>query len=105
MKTILFAAAFLGASLVLPAAARAAPNSQSVSSVGLDLGTAGGRARFQRRLAAAVENVCGSYAATSDSEQREIGRCRRAAWAGVEMQLAARSARHGRAAQVAAATR
>lgn len=102
--TILFTAALLAASFTLPAQAQTA-TSQSVSSAGLDLGTAYGRARFQRRLAGAVEDVCGSYAATSEDEQRAIGRCRRAAWAGVLTQLAAREARRGRTVQVAAATR
>jgi UrcA family protein len=83
-------AAFLAAAAFAPAHAQPAPRSQAVSTIGLDLGAADGRARFQRRLAAAVETVCGSYAGASDIEQRDIGRCRRAALSSAEMQLAAR---------------
>jgi UrcA family protein len=104
-KTILLTAAFLAASSGLPAQAQTAGRSQSVSTAGLDLGTADGRARFQRRVAAAVETVCGSYVGTSAGEQDEIGRCRRAAWSGVDTQLAARDARRDRTIRVAAANR
>jgi UrcA family protein len=105
-NTILIAAALAAAAaFALPAQAQTAPRSQSVSTAGLDLGTAAGRAGFQRRVAAAVETVCGSYAGTSAAEQDEIGRCRRVAWSGVETQLAARDARRDRTIQVAAATR
>ena len=104
-KTILFTAAFLAASVTLPAQAQTASSQQAVSTAGLDLGRPADRARLQRRLADAVENVCGSYAATSADEQRVIGRCRRAAWAGVETQLAALASRRDRVIQVAAATR
>jgi UrcA family protein len=104
--TILITAAlFAAGSFAMPAQARTAARSQSVSTAGLDLGTAAGRASFQRRVAAAVETVCGSYAGTSAAEQDEIGRCRRVAWLGVETQLAARDARRDRTILVAAATR
>jgi UrcA family protein len=104
-NTILIAAALFAASFALPAQAGTAPRSQSVSTAGLDLGTADGRARFQRRIAAAVETVCGSYAGTSAAEQDEIDRCRRAALAGIETRLAARDARYERTVRVAASTR
>jgi len=104
-NTILITAAAAAAAFAMPAHAQTVVRSQSVSTAGLDLGTAAGRAGFQRRLAAAVETVCGSYAGVSDTEQRDIGRCRRAAWAGVETQLTARAARPGRTVQVAVATR
>ena len=104
-KTILTAAAFLTGLSAAPAPAQTAVRSQAVSTVGLDLASPAGRARFQRRLAGAIEAVCGSYAGASDVEMHEIGRCRRAALADVDMQLAARDARRGRAIHVAAATR
>ena len=104
-NTILITAAFAAAALAMPAHAQTVVRSQSVSTAGLDLGTAAGRAGFQRQLAAAVETVCGSYAGASDTEQRDIARCRRAAWAGVETQLAVRAARRDRAVEVAAANR
>jgi len=104
-NTILFTAAFAAAIPALPAQAETRARSQTVSTAGLDLGTPAGRGRFQRRVAAAMERVCGSYAGTSTAEQDEIGRCRRAASAGVETQLAARDARRGGTVQVAASTR
>lgn len=102
---IRFTAAFAAAIAAVPAQAETPARSQAVSTAGLDLGTAQGRARLQRRVAAAVEIVCGSYAGSSSAEQDEIGNCRRAALAGVETQLAARDARRGGAVQVAASSR
>lgn len=102
---ILFIAAFAAASSALPAQAQSAARSQSVSTAGLDLGTPAGRGRFQRRVAAAIETVCGSYAGASASEQIEIDRCRRSAWSGVEVQLANQQARGRGAVQVAGSTR
>ena len=102
---ILFIAAFAAASSALPAHAQSASRSQSVSTAGLDLGTPAGRSRFQRRVASAIENVCGSYAGASADEQTEIDRCRRSAWSSVEVQLAAQQARRSGAIRVAASTR
>ena len=104
-NTILITAALFAAAAALPAQAETPARSQSVSTAGLDLGTANGRARFQRRVAGALEIVCGSYAGASAVEQDEIGRCRRAAWTGVETQLARRDARRDRTIQVAAVNR
>ena len=99
-NTILFIAAFAAAASALPAQAQTA-RSQAVSTAGLDLGTAVGRTRFQRRVASAIETVCGSYAGASASEQNEIDRCRRGAWSSVETQLASQQARRSGAVQVA----
>ena len=104
-NTILITAIAAAAAVAMPAQAQTVTRSRPVSTADLDLGTAAGRASFQRLVAAAVETVCGSYAGASDTEQRDSGRCRRAAWAGVETQLAARAARRERAVLVAAATR
>ena len=97
----LFIAALAAASSALPAQAQTAPRSQAVSTAGLDLGTAAGRTRFQRRVASAIETVCGSYAGASASEQNEIDRCRRSAWSSVETQLASQQARRSGAVQIA----
>ena len=98
---ILFIAAFAAASSALPAQAQSAARSQSVSTAGLDLATPAGRGRFQRRVAAAIETVCGSYAGASSGEQNEIDRCRRSAWSSVETQLASQQARRRGTVQVA----
>ena len=100
-NTIILIAAFAAASSALPAQAQSAPRSQSVSTAGLDLGTPAGRGRFQRRVASAIESVCGSYAGASATEQNEIDRCRRGAWSSVETQLASQQARRTGAVQVA----
>ena len=104
-KTFLFAAALSALVPAVPAQAQAQAVSQPVSSAGLDLGSPAGRARFQRRLAAAIEDVCGSYAGASHWEQREIGRCRATARADIETQLAAMQSRRHRWAIVGARAR
>ncbi|QAY78119.1 UrcA family protein [Sphingosinicella sp. BN140058] len=48
----------------------------------------GDLARLKRRLAAAIETVCGSYAGASTSEEYEIKACRRAAIMEIDRQLA-----------------
>ena len=100
-NNILLIAAFAAASSALPAQAQSAGRSQSVSTAGLDLDTPAGRGRFQRRVASAIETVCGSYAGASAAEQIEIDRCRRGAWSSVELQLASQQARRTGAVQVA----
>jgi UrcA family protein len=93
-KTILFAA-LLAAISAMPASAQAQA-SRAVGYAGLDLATPAGRAALNRRIAAAVEAVCGSYAGAPSDEVREIDRCRAAARAGIETQLAALQSRNAR---------
>ena len=89
-KTILITAAFFAAAAAaLPARAESPVRRETVSLAGLDLASPADRARLDRRIAAAVETVCGSYAGASQSEQREIDGCRAAARTGIETQLAA----------------
>ncbi len=47
-----------------------------VSYAGLDLGKASDRAVLERRLAASLETVCGSYINARPEEEREIALCR-----------------------------
>jgi UrcA family protein len=94
-KTMLFAAALLAAISAMPAAAQA-PASRAVGHAGLDLATPAGRAALDRRIASAVESVCGSYAGASSDEAREIDRCRAAARTGIATQLAALQSRNAR---------
>jgi UrcA family protein len=44
-------------------------------------------ARLQRKIAGAVEEVCGSYAAVEPSQWPGIDDCRQSAWTGVRQQL------------------
>lgn len=94
-KTILFTAALLATISALPASAQA-PASRAVNYAGLDLATPAGRAALDRRIATAVEAVCGSYAGASSYEAREIDRCRAGARTGIETQLAALQSRNAR---------
>ena len=94
-QTIPFTAALLAAISAMPAMAQA-PASRTVSYDGLDLATPAGRGALNRRIAAAVETVCGSYAGASSYEAREIDGCRAAARTGIETQLAALQSRNAR---------
>lgn len=76
-----------------PAAARTAtaPNGDRIRAVphaDLDLATPGGQATLNRRVARALESVCGSYADRSVEEQDRITRCRRDANARIAPHLA-----------------
>jgi UrcA family protein len=62
---------------------------QEIRTADLDLDSPAGLARFERRVAAALETVCGSYASASAQESAEIDRCRAAARARVNTRLAA----------------
>ncbi|HEV2818387.1 MAG TPA: UrcA family protein [Allosphingosinicella sp.] len=102
IRTALSAALFAAAIAAAPASAFAPPSSQPVSYAGLDLSRPADAARLRRRIAAALENVCGSYATSESWEEREIARCRAGARAAADAQLAGLT---GRAVQVAAAGR
>ena len=104
-NTILFTAFVLAAAVAFPAQAEMPARSESIGTAGLNLGTTAGRSRLRRRVAAAIETVCGSYAGTSFEEQDGIGRCRRDAWASVTIQLAVLQARRRGITQAAASTR
>jgi len=97
------ATALVAASLAAtPAAAYGPPARQAVSYADLDLSRSADVARLHRRLAAALENVCGSYATSESWQESEIARCRAGARAEADAQLARLT---GRAVQVAAAGR
>ena len=89
MRKVLVSAALLAASAAPPALAQAAAAQRAISYADLDLAGRAGRAQLDRRLAAAVESLCGSYASAASSETREIDRCRAAARTGIARQLAA----------------
>lgn len=59
----------------------------------LDLSSAQGRATLDRRIAAATEQVCGSYAGAINNEERDIAHCRADAGRKIATQVAALRAR------------
>lgn len=79
-----FATALAALSLIATPAL-AGQQAVTVRHADLDLSGQAGRAELDRRIAAATEQVCGSYAATTPEEQRAIKQCRR----GVADRLAA----------------
>jgi len=95
-KALLISAAFLAALAAFPAAAQTVAASRPVSYADLDLGTRAGRAQLDRRIAVAVEAICGSYAGAASSDTRDIDRCRASTRAGIEGQLAALQSRNTR---------
>jgi UrcA family protein len=105
MRTVIILIATLA--LIAAAAPAAARDSdrpgestrvETVAYGDLDLTNASDVARLRRRVAAATETVCGSYAQSSDAEAYEITRCRREVKTRVDQQLArlinARDARY-----------
>jgi UrcA family protein len=68
------AAALLGAGPAL--ATDPSTRIVKISHADLDLSTVRGREALDRRIAAATENVCGSYAGASVEEQDAISHCR-----------------------------
>jgi UrcA family protein len=76
LKPILFAAASLAAAANLsPAFARPiSPEVRTVAYADLDLSTAAGRTRLERRVQAAVREVCGEALPTFDLARRHAVR-------------------------------
>ena len=69
-----------------------APRSALVQLGDLDLASAHGRSLLNRRVAIAIEDVCGSYAnVTEPSESDRIDTCRLVARQSADRQLAARA--------------
>jgi len=93
-QRILFTAAALSVAAAMPAFAQAVPASRTIGYTDLDLASHKGRAAMDRRIGAAIEEVCGSYAGARSDEIRAIDRCRAAARTGVDSQLAALRARN-----------
>jgi UrcA family protein len=58
--------------------ATAGERTATISTAGLDLSQASDMAKFNRRAAAATEQVCGSYQGAAVHEQDRIAACRKA---------------------------
>ena len=102
MTRIALIAALVAGCAAIPAVpASAAPAGRmAVSYADLDLSRPSDRARLRRRIATAIDALCGSHATAESSADAEISRCRTEARAGAETQLASIL---GRAVQVAEA--
>lgn len=61
---------------------------RAVEHTDLDLATSDGRTKLNRRIAVALESVCGSYAGRTAEEEKDVTRCRRAAITLIEPQVA-----------------
>ena len=94
MRTILIITAAFVTLSATPALAQQ-PVRQEVRVSDINLTSPAGRARLERRISAAIETVCGSYAGATAQEMSEIDRCRATARASVETRLAALRSRAG----------
>lgn len=91
LKPILFAAAtFAAAFSFSPAVASTAdPGVRTVSYADLDLNSAAGRARLERRIADAVREVCGAAPSFDLARRRAVRHCRTDTRANVRVPAAA----------------
>ena len=89
IRTPLTALLVAGVAVAAPASVFGAPaHRTAVAYADLDLSKPADVARLRRRIAAALDEVCGSYAAAESADDYGISRCRAAARAGAERQLA-----------------
>ena len=72
----------------LPAAASAEPRTSTVTITAADMATPAARDRLNRRIGAAIEEVCGSYAAIESAQVPEMDAC----WSAAKAQVAERLA-------------
>lgn len=82
--------ALLATGVAAPVQAQNQP-SQATAYVTVDKAARASHALLKHRLAVAVEEVCGSYAAIEPYQVPELDACRRQAWASANRQLAAMS--------------
>lgn len=82
--------AFVGMllSATIPAIASAEPRVATVTVTAADLATPSARAKLDRRIGAAIEEVCGSYAAIESSQTAELDDCWRSATAQAAKRIA-----------------
>jgi UrcA family protein len=72
----------------IPTAAFADSRTATVTVTTADMATPAARARLDRRIGAAIEEVCGSYAAIESSQVPEMDECWKAAKSEVRQRLA-----------------
>ena len=72
----------------VPAVASADPRTATITVTSADMATPAARAKLDRRIGAAIEEVCGSYAAIESSQLPEMDAC----WAAAKRQVQQRMA-------------
>ena len=72
----------------LPVAATAEPRTATVTVTAADMATPTARAKLDRRIGAAIEEVCGSYAAIEIAQVPEMDDCWRSARAEAVQRIA-----------------
>ena len=80
----------------IPAAALADPRTATVTVTAVDMASPAARARLDRRIGAAIEQVCGSYATIESSQVPEMDAC----WTSAKAETAQRLASLKGAAQI-----
>jgi UrcA family protein len=90
MKKLLVTSFFLSLYAVSAPAVLASEEitTSKVSYSDLNLATEAGQSTLNRRLARAVDDVCGSSYSNDLSEVRHVAKCRREAWRGTRTQVA-----------------
>lgn len=105
-KSSIFAACLLGAAAVAqPAAAETVQSSVAVVTDDLDLNSAAGQEKLERRLTAAVRKVCGRYDVRVMAERRQHLECTKIATRDVQNSKRAAIEASRRVALAAAAKR
>lgn len=72
----------------VPAAVNADPHTATVTVTSADMATPAARARLDRRIGSAIEEVCGSYATIESSQVPEMDACWTAAKRQVQQRIA-----------------
>ena len=72
----------------VPAAASADPRTATITVTNADMASPAARARLDRRVGAAIEEVCGRYAAIESAQVPEMDAC----WAAAKRQVQQRMA-------------
>lgn len=87
MRIILATIATATLTMAAPAMAGDTQRTVKVGYADLDLSTATGRTNLDRRLSAAIEQLCGSYASANGDEADRITRCRAEARGSIARQM------------------
>ena len=88
MNRIAFIAAILA---IVPTVASAEPNSVTITVSRADFATPVAQAKLQHRIAAGIEQVCGSFATIESSQEPAVAEC----WAAAKISVAQRLASLG----------
>ena len=86
MRTVFIAGLF--AAFATQAPAQGVPYFATVPVAQSDVANGALSNAVRHRIAGAIERVCGSYADVVNGQFAEISKCRRAAWADVDRQIA-----------------